>query len=159
MLDAKHRFLSFFGFLGIVVMFTSCKNDDIPTTPAGPFLLTRMRISKDTTPTPGTTLNAGQTVGVHFTVDYTLSPEDDRNKTNLALFINAFSRDQNNNYMEIGIFPDKQFTLTAASGMVTDTLSVAIPATATSVTVEAFIDTLPFSNPVLTIDDKSWPAK
>jgi len=142
---------------GAVVLHTSCTKDDIPSTPSPPFAFTDMVIGKTTTPTPGTAMTKTQNYTVRFQVAYTLNAASERFRNSLNLFADAYTYNTDSTFTSIGNL--QQSALPAAGGAIAESLSFTVPTNAEFVYIEAYIDTIPFSNPVLLIDTQFWTVQ
>jgi hypothetical protein len=136
-----------------------CSKDDIPSTPSPPFLFTSMIIGKTTSPTPGTTLQVGQTVTARFEVDYTLAPADDAGRAKLAILTGVVSRNATGVETVIVAAPAAPPVLAASSGAIPQTLTFTVPTGSKRIFIVAFIDTLPSVNTVLRLDSQDWPVQ
>lgn len=136
-----------------------CSKDDIPSTPSPPFLFTSMIIGKTTSPTPGTTLQVGQTVTARFEVDYTLAPADDAGRAKLAILSGVVSRNAAGVETVVVGAPAAPPVLTASAGAVPQTLTFTVPTGSKRIFIVAFIDTLPSANAVLRLASQSWPVQ
>jgi hypothetical protein len=145
--------------VGIALILGGCKEDDIPATPDPPFLFTEMILSNGVTPDPSKTLAVGQNVTTSFQINYTLSPQDDQGRSKLALFADVYSENATGIITSLTPFPGTPVALTSSGGVVSKTLTFTVPTGARFVTVEAFLDTVPFSNPVLKLDSRTWTVQ
>lgn len=146
-------------FTGCLIVIGSCTKDDVPSTPSSPFLFTNLKIAKTLTPVPGTAMAANQSYIVRYLVDYTLAPEDERQKSNRGIFADVYSKNAAGAVTVLASMPTTVPGLTASSGAVPESLNFTVPAGAVSVTLESYIDTIPTASFVLTLDDKSWPVQ
>lgn len=151
------RLLLLFMLAGAAVLNTRCTKDDIPSTPSPPFVATDLLIGKTTSPTPRTALNKNQNYAVRFQVAYTLDAASDRFRNSLNLFADAYTYNTDSTFTTIGNL--QQSALPAAGGAVAESLSFTVPSNAEFVYIEAYIDTIPFSNPVLLIDTQFWTVQ
>lgn len=155
---SRHFFALVAALTLIVVpaLIMSCTDDDIATTPSPPFLFTDMIISKNITPRPGTTLKVGDSVTVRFQVDYTLATSDDNTKSTLGIFGDIYSEDVNSAITLLDTLSSRPPGLTSAGGVVARTMRFKVPADARTVTLEAYIDTIPAAGFTLRLDSQSW---
>ena len=153
------RFLTILAIAAVAAIGAGCSKDDLPATPPPPFLFSDVRLQKDIVPLPGTFLQHGKNTTVRFNVAYTLAPEIAKNRSNLRLFLNLYGEDSVGTILAIGAFPDRVYTLDQDGSNVSDSINFTVPANAAFVDVEAFLDTLPFANPIITIDSKYWPVR
>lgn len=142
-----------------LIIIGSCTKDDIPVTPGGPFLFTNVRIAKQLTPVPETPLRKVQNYTVRFVVDYTLAPKDEAQKANRGIYADVYCSDSSGAFLSILATTPAASGLTASSGAVAESLTFSVPVRALTVTLEAYIDTIPTAGFVLTLDDKSWPVQ
>ena len=142
---------------GCLIVLGSCTKNDIPSTPSSPFLFTSLKIAKTLTPVPRTAMAANQSYVVRFLVDYTLAPEDERQKSARGIFADVYSKNAAGAVTVLVSLPSTG--LTASSGVVAESLNFTVPAGAVTVTLEAYIDTIPAASFVLALDDKSWPVQ
>lgn len=149
--------LSWVLLIGILLITASCSKDTIPTTPSPPFLFSDLRLLKTTTPAPGTTLSKGQNVTVYLHSAYTLEPGNDVQRANLAVIADAFYLDATDTLRFLTLTQGPP--LGATSGVVAETLKFTVPQAALSVTVFAFVDTIPYANPVISYDSQEWPVQ
>jgi len=140
------------------LLLAECSSDSIPSSPSGPFLFTQLKIGKDAVPAPGTFLTRGQNVVLHLNVSYTLTPEETAFRDSLALYIQAFGRDSTHALISVGSPRDSILLGSATKNILPDSLSISVPQNVVLVTVEAFIDSIPFTNPVAAIDTLAWPV-
>ena len=152
------RLLSAALLIVLVIILGSCTKDDIPSTPGGPFLFTSVKIAKTLTPVPGNPLTRSAQYRVRFVVDYTLAPEDDRQKANRGILADVYFQDTTGAVTLLSTMPTAALNLLPAAGAVAESLTFTVPANKGSITLEAYIDTLPSASFVLTLDDKSWPV-
>ncbi|MEW6511255.1 MAG: hypothetical protein AB1428_09880 [Bacteroidota bacterium] len=144
--------------IGLALLIGSCTEDEIPSTPSPPFLFTGLRIARSITPVPGTPLSVGQHT-VRFEVDYTLAPEEDRQKSTFAVFADVFSRDAGGNVTVLASLQNPP-ALKLSGAAVPESLSFTVPAGARTVVLEAYIDTIPAAGFVVTIDTtQAWPVQ
>jgi hypothetical protein len=147
--------------LGIAALMgnLSCKSDDIPVTPAGPFLYTEMMITSTTTPIPQSTMTRGQTYHTRFSVAYALDPalEALMQKGKLALYADVYTDNTDNSFTVLAT--TSEYKLTATNTIINDSLSFTVPANAVYVNVEAYLDTIPYTNPVIKLDSQYWNVK
>ena len=95
----RHLVVVFVCMLAFVV---ACDDDDIPTLPPGPFLLTDINIgSKITPPQFVTTLNRGTTQNFVFDVAYTLGGADAQLAPNLELCATFIVRDAGFTFIDL----------------------------------------------------------
>jgi hypothetical protein len=139
-----------------VLLAAGCAKDDIPTTPGGPFLLTRVSIERDVLPVPETTIAKNQSVTARYGIAFTLSPDDEKNRANLRLFVGVYGISANDTLVSIGTFPGRTLTLAAGTNTIRDSLTFTVPAAAATVSIEAFLDSTTFLNPVMSIDRRTW---
>lgn len=85
------------------VLLSSCKEDDIPATIAGPFLLTNLVIGKTVSPPTDSTLAIGDSVTFNFQVGYTLAPGGVAPTDSLGISFLALQPDSMGNIDTIGI--------------------------------------------------------
>jgi len=142
-----------------LLLVGGCTEEDLPTTPPPPFLFTALTLSSDTQPRPGTVLTQGQAVQLRYGVSYTLDTVMFRQHDQLAIFVNVFGLAPDSSTVNIGAFPDRQFTADLQGEFRGDSLSFTVPSGITQVWVEAFLDTIPFSNPVVALDRLIWPVR
>lgn len=142
-----------------LVVASGCSDEELPSSPPPPFLFTSLALSSDALPRPGTPLQVGQEVRLQYGVAFTLDPAMFEQRTQLAVFVNVFGVDANDNSVNIGDFPDRQFTPELQGANQLDTIAFTVPAGITQVWVEAFLDTIPFSNPVVALDRLIWPVQ
>jgi hypothetical protein len=140
-------------------LLVGCEEEDNPATPAPPFLFSNLTLSKETLPRPGTFLSVGQNVLLRYKVSHTLNSGDNAQQSNMAVFVNIFGRDAVGNVISIGGAPDRTVTPLEVSNVVQDSIPFVVPAGVAGVFVEAFLDTLPFANPVVALDSQSWPVR
>jgi len=145
--------------LAAIFLVAGCKNDELPTNPPSPYLFTQILLSKDTRPVPETSLKVNQQVTLTYKVSYTLTPEEFQNVGNLGVFINVYATTANDSVVNIGTFPDKEFSIKQQADILRDSLSFVVPIRVVGVTLEAFLDNTPFSNPVIVIDRQHWPVE
>ena len=62
-------------------------------------------------------------------------------------------------FSSIGGFPDKILQLSEQGGVLRDSLQFTLPPGIARLTMEAFLDSLPFANPVISIDSQIWPVQ
>ncbi len=143
------------------LLFSECKSDSIPSTLSEPYLFDAILFGNGTLPPPGATLLHGPNAVLHLNVAYTLSPGLSANRNNLALYLQAFGRDSANTAWQVrsGVQRDSFFLAQASAGVIRDSLTISIPSYIRSVKVQAFIDSIPFRNPVVLIDSASWPVQ
>jgi len=142
----------------VSIVSLSCTDEDLPSTPEQPFLRTAVELTRGVQPLPETPIQAGQSVRIRYGIAYTLAPVEAR-MPNLALYVSVYGLNQQDSLLVIGTLPNKEYPLAAASGLTIDSLQITVPNQAVSVTLEAFIDTIAFSNPVLEISRTSWPVQ
>jgi hypothetical protein len=145
--------------LAAVLFTTGCEDEDIPTFAPGPYLFSNLSVTKATLPPIGSRLVAGSVVNLRFSVAYTLDQSGYQNRANLGMFVNVFGRTATDSVVNIGGFPDKLLSLTNASGTLRDSVSFTLPAGVRTLTMETFLDTLPFANPVMALDSQNWPVQ
>ena len=138
---------------------SGCSDEELPSSPPPPFLFTSLALSSDAQPRPGTPLRAGQEVRLQYGVAFTLDPATFEQRAQLAVFVNVFGVDADDNSVNIGDFPDRQFTPELQGANQLDTIAFTVPTGITQVWVEAFLDTIPFSNPVVALDRLIWPVQ
>jgi hypothetical protein len=147
--------------LGIAALMgnLSCKSDDIPVTPGAPFLYTEMMLTSATTPVPQSTMTRGQLYRARFSVAYALDPALDAlmQKGKLGLYADIYTDNTDSTFTVLATTPELK--LTSTSGVVTDSLSFTVPAKALYVNVEAYLDTIPYTNPVIKLDSQYWNVK
>jgi hypothetical protein len=147
--------------LGVAAMMwnLSCTSDDIPVTPGGPFLFTEMMLTSGTTPTPRTSMTIGHQYTARFSVAYTLDPAMVAlmQKGSLAVYADIYTDNTDSSFTVLASTTERK--LTASSGVISDSLKFTVPTKAVYVNVEAYIDTVPFTNPVLKIDSQYWNVK
>ncbi len=153
------RLLSVALLIGCVIIVGSCTKDDIPVTPAGPFLFTNLRIAKTLTPVPGNNLTRSTLYKVKFVVDYTLAPNDELQKANRGILADVYFQDTTGTVTVLSTMPTAMLTLLPTAGAIAESLTFTVPANKGSVTLEAYIDTIPSVSFVLTLDDKTWPVQ
>ena len=142
-----------------LLLAAGCTEEDLPTSQTPPFLFTALTLSSDTQPRPGTALTQGQAVQLRYGVSYTLDATMYRQHDQLAIFVNVFGVAADSSTVNIGAFPDRQFSLDLQGEFRGDSLSFTVPSGITQVWVEAFLDTIPFSNPVVALDRLIWPVR
>lgn len=145
--------------IGFVIIVGSCSKDDIPATPAPPFLFTSLKIAKTLTPVPGNFLTRATQYKVRFVIDYTLAPDDERQKLNRGILADVYFQDTTGTVTVLTTMPTAMMNLLPAGGAVAESLTFTVPANKGSVTLEAYIDTMPAASFVLTLDDKTWPVQ
>jgi len=136
-----------------------CSEEDLPASPPPPFLFTSLSLSSDTQPRPGTPLAQGEAVRLRYAVSYTLDAPTHEQRAQLAIFVNVFGLTAQNSSVNIGAFPDREYRPELQGENRADTLSFTVPTGITQVWVEAFLDTIPFSNPVVALDRLIWPVR
>lgn len=142
----------------ISVVSFRCTDEDLPSTPEQPFLRTAVEFTRGVQPVPETPMQVGQSVRIRYGIAYTLAPAEVRTP-NLALYVSVYGLTQQDSLLVIGTLPNKEYPLAGAAGITLDSLQITVPDQAVSVTLEAFIDTIAFSNPVLEISRTSWPVQ
>ncbi|MCK5571288.1 MAG: hypothetical protein KAJ12_00945 [Bacteroidetes bacterium] len=145
--------------VGALTLLVSCEDESVPTSPPPPFLFTDLLLSKETSPTPSTPLSEGQDVLLLYKASYTLNPGDNAQQANLALFVNVFGQAPDGSIVGIGQFPNHMFSPLVVSDIVRDSIPFVVPQGVSTVFVQAFLDTLPFANPVIALDNQSWPVR
>ncbi len=140
-------------------LLVGCEEEDNPATPPPPFLFSNITLSKETIPRPTTFLSAGQNALLRYKVSYTLNDGDNAQQSNMAVFVNLFGRDAAGNIVSIGGAPDRTITPLNVSDVLRDSIAFFVPQGVTGVFVEAFLDTLPFANPVVALDSQNWPVR
>jgi hypothetical protein len=140
-------------------LLVGCEEEDNPATPAPPFLFSNIALSKESMPRPGTPLSVGQNVLLRYKVSHTLNNGDNAQQSDMAVFVNIFGRDPAGNVVSIGGAPDRTISPLAVSNVLQDSIPFIVPAGLAGVFVEAFLDTLPFANPVVALDSQSWPVR
>jgi hypothetical protein len=145
--------------LATLLLAGGCSEEDLPSSPPPPFLFTSLSLSSDTQPRPGTFLAQGEAVRLRYGVSYTLDPSMDQQRNQLALYVNVFGVAADSSTVNIGAFPDREYRPDVPGEFRSDTLDFTVPNGVTQVWVEAFLDTLPFSNPVLALDRLIWPVR
>jgi hypothetical protein len=144
--------------LGIValLMNLSCKSDDIPVTPDGPFLYTEMMLTSTTTPMQHSVMTRGHQYTARFAVAYNLDPAMGAlmEKGKLALYADVYTDNTDSTYTVL--VNSAEHKLTGLSGMVMDSLTFTIPTKAVYVNVEAYMDTIPGTGFVYKIDSQWW---
>ena len=153
------RFLTILAIAAVAAIGAGCSKDDLPGTPPPPFLFSSVRLQRDIVPLPGTYLQRGKNTTVRFNVAYTLAPQIATTRSNIRLFLNFYGEDSVGTILGIGAFPDRVYTLDQDGSNVADSMNFTVPANAAFVDVEAFLDTLPFANPIITIDSQYWPVR
>jgi hypothetical protein len=107
----------------------SCSKDDIPTTPPPPFLITYVAVSKFVSPPTTTILHRDSTYLIRFSVDYTLNPDTDANRSLFTVFADVAEFAEADTLVDvIGFIPFPFPDLTASSGTVTDSILFTVPA-------------------------------
>ena len=142
-----------------MLLLAGCEDDAIPTFAPPPYLFSNISITKECNPVPGSALRPGSTVNLRFSVAYTLDPNDFQNRAGLGMFINLFGRTPTDSLVSIGGFPDKILQLSEQGGVLRDSLQFTLPPGIARLTMEAFLDSLPFANPVISIDSQIWPVQ
>jgi len=118
--------------IGTALAALSCSKDDIPTSPPPPYLFTGVAISKFVSPSPDAAMHAGQGYVVRFVVDYTLDPAVNAQRGLYAIYADVATFDSSDNLVHVvGFGPNPPPALTASSGAVTDSISIAVAATDT----------------------------
>jgi len=145
-----------FALFGMMILVSGCSETDIPQTLEPPFITTKVGITNTTVPRPSTTLSVGTTTNFNVGVAYSLTPEDDLNKANLALSINFFGTDANNNIIGIGPFPERRLPLTTNNLILTESISITIPLNARQVILEAYVET---PGRIIAYDSRIWSAQ
>jgi hypothetical protein len=147
--------------LGVAALLwnLSCKSDDIPVTPGGPFLYTEMMLTSTTTPTPRTSMTKGQQYTARFSVAYALDPAMVAlmQKGSLALYADIYTDNTNGSFTVLATTAERK--LTATDGVISDSMKFTVPNTALYVNVEAYLDTIPYTNPVYKLDSQYWNVK
>lgn len=141
------------------LMLAGCEDDAIPTFAPPPYLFSNISITKACDPAPGSAVRPGSTVNLRFSVAYTLDPDDLQNRANLGMYINLFARTATDSIVSIGGFPDKILPLSEQGGVLRDSLQFTLPPGIARLTMEAFLDSLPFANPVISLDSQNWPVR
>jgi len=155
-----HRILRALPFLFVAAgLFVGCEEEDNPATPPPPYLFSNIALSKYTTPRPFTFLSTGQNVLLRYGVSHTLNDGDNAQQSNMAVFVNIFGRDAAGNVVSIGAAPDRMITPLEVSSVAQDSIPFVVPQGVVGVYVEAFLDTLPFANPVVALDSQIWPVR
>jgi hypothetical protein len=125
---------------GVSLAVLSCSKDEIPTTPPSPFLFTGVQVSKFVTPSAATILQKGRSYIAKFDVAYTLSPADDAQRSSLEVMAVVSSHDANGSFLSvIGSLAYTPPQLTAAGGVVTDSIGFTVPSNASFISVGAGI--------------------
>jgi hypothetical protein len=138
----------------------SCTKDDIPATPSSPFLFTSVKISKFTSPGQGSTLTANQNYTARFSVNYSLSADEERQKTTIGIFADVYSRNAAGTVTVLASSPTTVPGLTVGAGAPPESLSFTVPVGAKTVVLEAYLDTIPSSGFVISLDStQSWPVQ
>jgi hypothetical protein len=118
---------------GAALAAGSCSKDDIPTTPSAPFLFTDVAVSKSISPPTTNPLHPGVAYVARYTVNYTLDPDSDAQRSQLAVFAELASFDADTNFVAvIGTLSYTPQVLTAAGGSVSDSIAFTAPATGAS---------------------------
>jgi hypothetical protein len=145
--------------VGALALLVSCEDESVPTSPPPPFLFSDVLLSKETSPTPSTPLSEGQNVLLLYKTSYTLNPGDSEQQTDLALFVNVFGQASDGSIVGIGLFPNREVSPLELSDIVRDSIQFVVPQGVSTVFMQAFLDTLPFANPVIALDQQSWPVR
>jgi hypothetical protein len=153
------RLLSISSVFLFALLFSECSSDSIPSTPPEPYLFDTILFGNGITPAPGTALSRGQNITLHLNIAYTLAPQLSSIRNRLAMYVQAFGRDSTNAAFGIGARRDSFLLASSSGSVVADSLSINIPQSIVSVKVQAFIDSIPFRNPVLLIDSTSWTVQ
>jgi hypothetical protein len=113
---------------GAALAAGSCSKDDIPTNPPSPFLFTDVAISKFVTPSTTNVLHPGTLYVARFSVNYTLAPDIDAQRSQYGVFADVASFDANDNLLQVlGGVPLPPQALTTAAGAVSDSISFTVP--------------------------------
>jgi hypothetical protein len=111
----------------------SCSKDDIPTTPPPPFLFSNVQVSKNVAPPATKLLVHGTPYVAKFDVAYTLDPSDDARRTTLQVSAVVNSHDANGIFLAvIGRLAFIPPTLSAPSGVFSDSIAFTVPASGAS---------------------------
>ncbi|HUI09512.1 MAG TPA: hypothetical protein VL221_04240 [Bacteroidota bacterium] len=119
--------------LAVALTAVRCSKDDIPTTPAPPFIITEVAISKFVNPPATTALKAGTIQKIRFDVNYTLASEDDARRANLSVIVAAFRTDVDT------IVGSVSFVPTGSGGTVPDSLIANIPSGVTELQLDGAV--------------------
>jgi hypothetical protein len=126
---ARSRAFRLLMIAGAALAAGSCTNDDIPTTPPGPFLFTDFAISKFVSPPTTSVLHPSTNYTVRFSVDYTLAPDIDAKRSQYGIFADVASFDANDSLLQVlGVIPLPPPVLTSAAGEVSDSIQFTVPA-------------------------------
>ena len=130
---AGSRAFRLVAILGASLAAGSCSKDDIPTTPPPPFLFTNVQVSKNVSPPPTKILVHGVSYVAKFDVAYTLDPADDARRATLQVSAVVNSHDANGDLLAIiGRLPFIPPTLSAPSGVFSDSIAFTVPASGAS---------------------------
>jgi hypothetical protein len=156
-----YKSLSLVLCLAAAGLLGSCTDDSIPSSPSPPYLFSDLRISKNISPVPGTTMSRGSNVTLRFEVAYTLGPGHDAMFNKLAIFADAYSSDSTGAFLAVlkslGATPP---ALNSVSTVAAESLNFTVPQNARFITLETYIDSLPpLTNFVVSIDTKVWPVQ
>ena len=129
---ARSRAFRLIVIAGAALAAGSCSKDDIPTTPPGPFLFTDVAVSKFVTPPTTSVLHPNTSYVVRFSVNYTLDPDTDAHRSLYAVYADIAEFDAKDSLIQaIGFIPSPPPALTAASGVISDSISFKVPASGT----------------------------
>ena len=143
-----------------LLVIGSCTKDDIPATPSSPFLFTSVKIGKSMSPAQGSTLTATQTYTVRYSLNYTLAPNEERQKSNIGIFADVYSRNATGAVTVLASTPTTVPGLTIGAGAPAESLTFTVPAGAKTVVLEGYLDTIPTTGFVISLDStQSWPVQ
>jgi hypothetical protein len=133
-----------FVFLVPIVLMMGCKDDEIPSSLSGPFLVSDVVIGQKPSPPANSTLSIGQTISFSADIAYTISESDAPMLSNLTLAygLRALSATLDTVYGFLGpTYPLQFVPLTAASGTVSVAPQISLPNPGFAYTVDliAFI--------------------
>ncbi len=138
---ARSRAFRLLMVAGAALAAGSCSKDEIPTNPPSPFLFTDVAISKFVSPPATSSLHPGSSYVARFTVDYTLAPDIDAQRSQNAVFAEVESYDANFNFLAtIGSLAFTPQALAGPGGAVSDSIGFTVPASgAAFIIIEAGI--------------------
>jgi len=129
-----------------------CSKDDIPTTPAPPFIITDVAISKFVDPAVTTVVPVGIRK-FRFDVSYTLSSADDSRRANLSVVVAAFRTDTDS------LLTTASFSPGNSGSTVHDSIIVTIPTGTTGLELDGGVLYVPLDTIVAFSYGPSWTVK